>query len=74
MRLLVETDEAKLKEAGERLKGRANLVQDLAQDPAKVLAELGIEVDDDTANRIQSHANSRKDMKPAQASVVHIDV
>jgi hypothetical protein len=73
MRIFVDTDEAKLKDAGERLKGRANLMQDLAQDPAKVLAELGIEVDEDTAKRIQSHASNRTDSK-LQAAILHVDV
>jgi hypothetical protein len=73
MKIHFDGDAASLKKAGEKLKANPNVLDDLAKDPQGFLRNLGLEVDNETAKAIQSHAQRSK-TSPASASAVHIDV
>jgi hypothetical protein len=72
-KIQITADLAKVKAAAANLKSNANAAQDLQRDPKAYLAQVGIEIDSNTADLIKDRLAGQKSTA-APASVIHIDV
>ncbi|MGJ4910436.1 hypothetical protein ACQR10_05255 [Bradyrhizobium sp. HKCCYLRH2060] len=72
-KIQITADLAKVKAAAAQLKSQANAADELQKDPQGYLAQVGIEIDSNTADLIKDRLSGQK-ATAAPASVIHVDV
>jgi hypothetical protein len=73
----INTDLNTLKAAAERIKSDPKQVEQFKSDPSAFLSRFGIELDQDTLSRVQSHLSARQTAAAAgaaQAGLIHVDI
>lgn len=70
----LDVEAGNLKTAVERLRAQPDILDHLVSDPRSVLSQLGVTIDEATAQAIKAHAGRRTPAgTPAQAAIIHAD-
>jgi hypothetical protein len=66
-------DSESLKRTMDFYRGNPQALDRLADDPAAVMAQFGVAIDDETAKAIKANAQDRAATPAPQASIIHAD-